>query len=181
VATLRHPNIINLRYLYKHRLNNETSELWMIFPPMISNLEQLLQQSSPSLSIKTVLTWMNDIADALTVLHENELVHRNVVLSNIVLTEDNRAMLIDLGNWHGNWDLNVGHNSSLIVNGTNDDIKGFGEIAQTLSVFIEQDEKVSAIIDEFNELTLKCSQTSHKKPVTAEFARQKLKFMLDMF
>jgi hypothetical protein len=90
-------------------------------------------------------------------------------------------MLIDLGNWHENCDLSVRHDLSSTLNGTNDDMKGFGEIGEILNTFIEQDEKVSAIIDEFNELVSKCSQASHEQPVTADFARQKLKFMLDMF
>jgi len=181
VANLRHPNIVNPHYLYKYIINNQTSELWMIFPPIISSLEQLLQQRSTSLSIETVLKWMLAIADALAALHENELIHRNVTLSNIILTNDERIMLIDLGNWHENCDLSVRHDLSSTLNGTNDDMKGFGEIGEILNTFIEQDEKVSAIIDEFNELVYKCSQASHEQPVTADFARQKLKFMLDMF
>jgi hypothetical protein len=181
VANLRHSNIINIRYLYEYRLDNETSELWMIFPPMLLSLEQFLQQLSTSISIQTVLKWMNDIADALTALHEKELIHRNVVLSNIVLIEDERAMLIDLGNWNEDCDLSKRHDPSSTLNGMNDDMKGFGGIAQILHSHIEYDEKVSAIIDEFNELVLKCLHASHERPVTADFARKKLKFLLDMF
>jgi hypothetical protein len=181
VANLRHSNIIHIRYLYEYRLDNETSELWMIFPPMLLSLEQFLQRSSISISTKTALIWMNDIADALTALHEDELIHRNVVLSNIVITEDEHAMLIDLGNWNDNCDLSTRHDPSSTRNGMNDDMIGFGEIARTLSSFIQYDEEVSAIIDEFNELSFKCLQASQERPVTAEFARKKLKFLLDMF
>ena len=181
VASLCHPNIINLRYLYEHHLDNQISELWIIFPPMMPSLEHLLSQLATPLSIKTALKWMIDIADALTALHENEIVHRNVVLNNIVFDEHGRAMLIDLGNWYGSFDLCVRHDPSSTIDGTNDDIRSLGKIGQTLSVFIEQDEKVSTIIEEFNELILKCCQASHAKPMTAEFTRQKLKFLLDMF
>jgi hypothetical protein len=180
VASLCHPNIINLRYLYEHHLDNQTSELWIIFPPLMPSLEQLLDQLATPLSIKTVLKWMIDIVDALKALHENEIVHRNVVLNNIIINEDDRAMLIDLGNWYGDSDLCMRHDPSSTMNGTNDDIRNLGEIGQTLSVFIEQDEKISTIIDEFNELILKCSQASHVKPMTAEFTCQKLQFILDM-
>ncbi|CAF1353498.1 unnamed protein product, partial [Rotaria sordida] len=84
LAKLCHPNIINLRYFYEHYLEDGTSELWMIFPPLTQSLAQFLPRCSTTLSIKTVLQWMNDIADVLITLHENALVHRNVVLSNIL-------------------------------------------------------------------------------------------------
>ncbi|CAF2964138.1 unnamed protein product [Rotaria sp. Silwood2] len=180
VANLCHPNMVNIRYLYEYRLDNQTSELWMIFPPLMLTLEQFLQQFLASLSITTVLKWMNDIVDALMALHQNELVHRNVVMSNIVLTEDKRALLIDLGDWYEDCDLSVRHDPSSTFNGTNDDIKGFGTLGQILSSFIEQDENVLAIINEFNELMLTCSQATHEKPVTTEFVQQKIQFMLDM-
>jgi hypothetical protein len=124
---------------------------------------------------------MSGIADALTAVHGDELVHRNVILSNVLLTEDERTMLVDLGDWHENCDLSMRHNPLSTLNGTNDDMKGFGEIGLSLIRFIKQDEKESIIIDEFNELMLKCARASLEKPMTAEFAQQKLKFMLDMF
>ena len=97
------------------------------------------------------------------------------------LLKINVLCLIDLGNWHESCDLSLRHDPAMTINGTNDDIKGFGDIGQILSTFIEQDEKVSAIIDEFNELIFKCLEASHMKPVTAEFVRQRLRFILDMF
>lgn len=181
VASLRHPNIMNLRYLYEHRLDNQTSELWMIFPSIRITLEQFLQQPEVSVSIKTAIEWLNSIADALTVLHENEIVHRNVVLSNIVLTEDRQVMLIDLGDWHGNCDLSTRHKPSSTLFGTNDDMRAFGEIGQHLNLFIEQDEEIPAIIEIFLEVIHKCLQASHESPVTAQFAQKKFQRLLEMF
>ncbi|CAF1091035.1 unnamed protein product [Rotaria sp. Silwood1] len=129
VANLCHPNIINLRYFYEHYLEDGTSELWMIFPSLTQSLAQFLSQCSTTLSIKMVLQWMNDIVDALITLHENALVHRNVVLSNIIVTEESRVLLIDLGDWCEDCDLSLRHKLSLTFNGTNDDIRGFGRFA----------------------------------------------------
>ena len=181
LARLCHSNIVNLRYLYEHHLEDETSELWIIFPPLMQSLEQFLQQISTSLSIKMVIRWMIEIADALAVLHKNELIHRNVVLSNIILAEDQRTLLIDLGNWCGDCDISMRHHPSSTLNGMNDDIKGFGLIGQTLSSHIKQDDNVLAIINEFNELIFKCTGANSKKPVTIEFVQNQLKFILDMF
>jgi hypothetical protein len=181
VTNLRHPNIVHLRYLYQHHLDNQAPELWMIFPPMTFTLEQFLQRESVSISIQTAIKWMNGIVDALAALHGDELVHRNVILSNILLDEKECTMLADLGDWHGNCDLSVRHKPSSTLNGTNDDMKGFGEIGQFLNTFIEKDEKISTIIEEFTELMLLCAQASYEMPVTAEFAQKKLKFWLAAF
>jgi hypothetical protein len=180
VANLCHPNIIGIRYLYMNRLDEQNSEIWMIFPPLQNTLEQFLQQPTTLISIETAIKWMNDIADALITLHRNDFVHRNIVLSNIILSEDGRIMIADLGDWHGDCDLSMRHNSSSTPGGTNDDMKGFGEIGLVLITFVHCDETISTIIEEFSELMSKCADANQEKPVTAEFAQQKLKFILDI-
>ena len=180
VTNLCHPNIIGIRYLYMNRLDDQNSEIWMIFSPLQNTLEQFLQQPTTSISIETAIKWMNDIADALTTLHRNDFVHRNIVLSNITFGADERIMIADLGDWHGDCDLSMRHNSSSTSGGTNVDMKGFGEIGLALITFVHRDETISAIIDEFSELMSKCADANQEKLVTAEFAQQKLKFILDI-
>jgi hypothetical protein len=89
-------------------------------------------------------------------------------------------MIADLGDWHGDCDLSMRHNSSSTPGGTNDDMKGFGEIGLALITFVHCDETISTIIEEFSELMSKCADANQEKPVTAEFAQQKLKFILDI-
>ncbi|CAM4770961.1 unnamed protein product [Rotaria magnacalcarata] len=179
VAKLCVPNICHLSYLYEHRLDEQIFELWMIFLPIHCSLEQYLEEHSESIPIKTILKWLISIIHALVILHKNCLIHRNIVPSNIVITADNCAMLIDLGNWHDESDLSIRHDLSSTINGANEDIKGFGEIGQILNAFIEQDETISAIIDQFNELMLRCSQANYERPMAAELVQQKLNFIND--
>ncbi|CAM4856902.1 unnamed protein product [Rotaria socialis] len=181
VAKLCVPNIFHLSYLYEHRLDEQIFELWMIFLPIHCSLEQYLQELSGSIPIKTILKWLISIIHALVILHKNCLIHRNIVPSNIVITADNCAMLIDLGNWYDESDLSIRHDLSSTINGANEDIKGFGEIGQILNAFIEQDETISAIIGQFNELILICAQANYERPMTAEVVQQKLNFINDMF
>jgi serine/threonine protein kinase len=180
VTNLCHPNIIDIRYLYMNRVDEQNSEIWMIFPPLQNTLEQFLQQPTTLISIETAIKWMNDIADALITLHRNDFVHRNIILSNIILGEDEHIMIADLGDWYGDCNLSMRHNSSSTPGGMNDDMKGFGEIGLALITFVHRDETISTIIDEFSELMSKCADANQEKSVTAEFAQQKLKFIQDI-
>lgn len=180
VANLHHANIIDIRYLYEHRLNNQNSELWIIFPSIPMTLEQYLQHPPVPVSIKMIVKWMIDIADALVALHRNELVHRNITLSNIVVSKENDAMLIDFCNWTEQYDLSVFHNSTSIPNGVINDMIAFGEVGQILSSSIERDDSKSAVVVMYTELMVLCSHASQEKPITAEFIREQLKFTLDM-
>ncbi|UJR11126.1 hypothetical protein I4U23_015308 [Adineta vaga] len=181
IVNLHHPTLVNIHYLYEHYINDETSELWMIFPPISRSLNTFLEQSTTSISLRKILQWMIDLADALIVMHGNELVHRNVILNNILLTEDDHARLIDLGNWNGECDMSMRHNPAGTVDGMNDDMRGFGEIGQILHKRAARSEEVTAIIGEFYDLIVKCLHASRERPITADFAHKKLKFIMDMF
>ena len=172
VTGLRHQNIFNLRYLYEHRLEDRISELWMIFPPIITTLEQFLRQRSESISIIMTMQWMYELAGALAALHIENIVHGNLVLSNILLAEDQSIMLADLSPWHGE-----GDRSSSI----SDDMKGFGQIGLYLSNVMEQDERASTVVDEFRELISECSQACQAKPVQAQLVHEKLKSLIERF
>ena len=180
VVSLRHPNILNVRYLYEHRLDDHTSELWMIFPPMISSLEQFLQQHSTSISTIMTIKWTYEIVDALTALHGDGLVHRNVVLGNIFLTEDQCVLLADLTPWDEQCDISVRYQLSATPQGKNDDMKGLGQIGLYLSNCIEENESASAIVKEFRALMLQCFEACQKTPVRAQFVHEKLKSLIEM-
>ena len=172
ISNLFHPNILNLRYLYK----NDT-ELWMIFPLISLKLEQLLQQPSTVLPFETVLSWMCGLADVLAMFSRNEIVHRNINLSNLAITEDQRLLLIDLGNWTDDCEISQRHNSSNDLN----DVNAFGEIGVILSTSIIRDEKTLLGIDIFYELMAQCTQANQEKPITPDTILQKLRFIQDMF
>ncbi|CAF1227160.1 unnamed protein product [Adineta ricciae] len=181
VGKVNHQNIVNIRYLYEHQIDNETSELWIIFPPMLPSLETFLQQTSNSIPLQRVLRWMINLTDALIVLHENGFVHRNITLSNLLLTDDDQVMLTDLGNWNEPGDISLHHQPAATAGGMNDDMRSFGVLGGTLSTRIVRDEEIGAIISEFDELLVKCQQATQERPITAHFVYNKLKFILDMF
>ena len=169
VALLQHPHIFNLRYLYRHPLDHQTSELWMIFPPIFSTIDQFLRENRASLSVEQLLHWMTDIADALKTLHAHGLVHRNVTRANILLIEDGKVLLADLAD---------GYDPASTTDGIRKNIKGLGDIGRILIFFLAPERSKSPILDEFNSLMFKCICTDNEESVTAEFAVQKLRSLL---
>lgn len=179
VAKLEHPFIINLRYLYNHHLDDGSSELWMIFPAVSLTLQQFLNNNSTLISLEQVLQWMIRVARALMVLHNNERVHRNVNLSNIVLDEYGKAYLMDFGDWNGGGDFSLRHHPSFTANNLNDDINALGHVGKNLIDFIKENAQNSMIIFKFKELMSECVLACDEKPIAADFVRTRLIRFLD--
>ena len=106
MTTLNIPNTIKLTYLYENQLANGSYELWMIFEAPVLSIKRTLQdlldehqQEKTSISLKTICVILLPIIEALTGLHENELLHQNVKSTNIILDHDDRSVLADLGDW----------------------------------------------------------------------------------
>ena len=175
VARFRHPHIFNLRYLYLHSLDNQTSELWMIFPPIFSTMEQFFRENRSSVSLKQLLSWMVDIADALKVLHNNQLVHRNVILSNILLSQEGKALLANCGDWLDDGDLRKRrHPADTMDDGVHDDMKGFARVGKFLRQSVASSEISASVLLAVDDLLTSCDQ-----PVTAESVQQKLASLLE--
>ena len=171
---LQHPHIFNLRYLYLHSIDDQTSELWMIFPPIFSTVNGYIRENL-SLSVKQLLSWMVSIADALQTLHKHELIHRNVILRNILLTEDGKVVLSDQMD---GGDINKRQDPIATPDGIRDDMKGFGTIGTLLSSFIATKERHAPILSDFTDLMASCTQINRDHSITAEFAHHKLQSML---
>ena len=117
------------------------------------------------------------VADALTVLHDNERAYRNVTLSNIVLDEFGQAYLMDFGD--GDGDFSLCHHPSFTAHSLNDDIKALGHVGQILIGLIEGNSQNSMMIFEFNELMSECVQSCDEKPIGADLVRRRLTKFLE--
>jgi hypothetical protein len=187
ITNLNIPHIIKLIYLYENRLPDGSYELWMIFerrPPGIKrNLNHFLDkhhQQERFISLKKIFELILPIINALAGLHENELVHRNVKSSNILLDEQDQTSLADLGDWdlsknNESIDIQLRHQISGTSNGTNDDITAFGQLGLILCTIIDHEEISSTIFEEYKQLMDSCLKTTLK---TAEI-RHTLKYLYD--
>ena len=174
VARLQHPHIFNLRYLYQHSIDDQTSELWMIFPPIFSTVNEYIRENL-SLSVKQLLTWMVSVADALQTLHNHGLVHGSVGLRNIVLTEDGKVLLA-----HRVDEKNVikRHDSANTAAGMAQDMKEFSILGKLMRSFTDSRETGDLVLSPFRDLMITCERFDDGESITAEFAYQKLQSML---
>jgi serine/threonine protein kinase len=60
------------------------------------NLEQWLEKNKP-ISQAVAVDWLTQLTEILGMLHQNELFHRDIKLSNIMLKPDGKLALIDFG------------------------------------------------------------------------------------
>jgi len=92
IASLHHPNVV---HVYDYFATQGTA--YMVMELLHGqNLRELAQQQD-RLSEDTVLNVAHQIGTALNLVHERGKIHRDVTPNNIMLTEDDRLVLIDFG------------------------------------------------------------------------------------
>ncbi len=94
VARLRHHNVVRIQELGE---DQGTHFIAMEYVPG-RPLAELLAEDRPHVS--RVLRWADEIAQALEEAHEQGVVHRDVKPSNILITPDDRPVLLDFGMAH---------------------------------------------------------------------------------
>ncbi len=91
-ASLSHPNIVSVFDF------GETGEMIFIAMPLVrgQSLDALLRDSAP-LPLDLVRQILVQLGSALDHAHEHGMVHRDIKPGNVVLTPDNRVLLMDFG------------------------------------------------------------------------------------
>ncbi|HZQ05441.1 MAG TPA: bifunctional serine/threonine-protein kinase/formylglycine-generating enzyme family protein [Anaerolineae bacterium] len=92
LAQLTHPNLPRI-YDYFSFDENEYIVMDLIEG---TNLSQYAQTKGP-LPETLVLSWARQILDALVYLHSRNLIHRDIKPNNLILTTDERIVLVDFG------------------------------------------------------------------------------------
>lgn len=96
IARLKHPHIVTV---YDYGEEGETAYLAMEFVHG-RGLDEVLRsygERNEALPVKQSLQWGLQIAEALTAAHEHGVIHRDVKPSNILITPDRGALLVDFG------------------------------------------------------------------------------------
>ncbi|PLY17076.1 MAG: serine/threonine protein kinase [Sedimenticola sp.] len=96
LATLRHPNIVNVRTFF---LANNTAYLVMDYEQG-KNLGTYIKQHKGGLSAKLLLTVLPGILDALNLIHSEGHLHLDIKPSNIHLRPGGNPLLLDFGAVH---------------------------------------------------------------------------------
>ena len=94
LSTIRHPNIV--QYLCMH-LDPDTGLPALLMELMDENLTYLLESSPQPIAYHTQANLCHDIALALSFLHSNEIIHRDLSSNNVLLFSNIRAKVTDFG------------------------------------------------------------------------------------
>ena len=91
-SQLSHPNVVNIHNVHR----NDSAEYLVMEHLEGSSLKDLLTREN--LNYQQVIKLIEPVVNALNYLHDNGVVHCDVKPSNIFLTKNNSAKLIDLAN-----------------------------------------------------------------------------------
>lgn len=96
VADLNHPNVVTV-----HGSGKEKGVRFFAMEYIEGRgLDEIVRDDrldEDQTALPRIVTWIEDIASALDVAHKAGVIHRDVKPSNIRITPDNRAMLMDFG------------------------------------------------------------------------------------
>ena len=93
MTMVRHPNIIQYLGLHKDEIGLPV----LLMELMHDSLTDYLEESSEAVLYHIQVNLSHDIALALSFLHSNNIVHRNLSSNNVMLTRDLRAKVSDFG------------------------------------------------------------------------------------
>jgi len=93
LAQLNHPNLPRVS---DHFMDAAGAQYLVMDYVEGQNLDEVVQQRG-AISENLALMWMRQIFDAVKYLHANRIVHRDIKPQNIIITPQNRAVLVDFG------------------------------------------------------------------------------------
>jgi tRNA A-37 threonylcarbamoyl transferase component Bud32 len=89
------PNVITF---YGYHYNKPTDKYFMAMEYMRKgNLDNLIHKSTKSFPLNLIVHYLAGIAQGLHCIHHYKIVHRDLKLNNILLNDDNEAILCDFG------------------------------------------------------------------------------------
>ena len=94
LAKLDHPNVVKVRDLFEEK---NTAYIVMDLVQGKTLLQELESQPNHRLSLDRVESLIDQLVDALTAIHEAGIYHLDLKPENMLLTPDNKLVLIDFG------------------------------------------------------------------------------------
>ena len=92
--SIRHPNIVQCLYIFE---DTDTGLPVLLMELMDNNLTHFLEEASKPVSYHIQVNICHDITFALSYLHSNDIVHRDLSSNNVLLIGNVRAKLSDFG------------------------------------------------------------------------------------
>ena len=93
VFSLDHPNIVKVVDVFE---DNNTAYMVMPFIEGVS-LQKMVEDNHGPLPYELTVNYMGQLSDAVAYIHSKHILHRDIKPDNVLITPDNKAMLIDFG------------------------------------------------------------------------------------
>lgn len=90
-ASLNHPAIVPI---YAVDIDPATGSLYVVMPLMQGSLQDIL---TPPIDHPDMIRWLTPIAEALDLIHDRNLLHRDIKPNNILVDDQNQPRLADFG------------------------------------------------------------------------------------
>jgi formylglycine-generating enzyme required for sulfatase activity/predicted Ser/Thr protein kinase len=92
LARLDHPNIVRVIDIFE-----ENNTAYIVMPFVEGQTLQQIVDKGGRLDYETAVNYIAQVAEAVAYIHERDILHRDIKPENIIVTPENRAMLIDFG------------------------------------------------------------------------------------
>ena len=89
---LKHENCVDFQDAYSHKGN-----LYLVFEYVEKNLLEVLEESPNGLSPKLIKSFVYQMCKAISYLHSNNMIHRDVKPENLLIDENMKLKLCDFG------------------------------------------------------------------------------------
>lgn len=111
LAKLRHPNIVGV-----HRAFEENGTAYMALDLINGeDLHDILETSAATLTPTRVIEMLHRLLDAVEMIHDHDLLHRDISPDNVMVEKDGNPVLIDFGAARGDASRRTRAVSSLLV------------------------------------------------------------------
>ncbi|MDL2224007.1 protein kinase [Bacteroidales bacterium OttesenSCG-928-M06] len=92
LARLDHPNIVRVTDIFQ-----ENNTAYIVMPFIEGKTLQQLVEQEGALEYETAVNYIAQLSEAVDYIHQRDILHRDIKPENIIVTPENKAILIDFG------------------------------------------------------------------------------------
>ena len=113
VVSLDHPNIVKVVDVFEE---NNTAYMVMPFVKGMS-LQDMVEKNGGPLPYELTVNYIGQLSNAVGYIHSQHILHRDIKPDNVLVTPDNKVILIDFGSAREFVNNEVQHHTSILTHG----------------------------------------------------------------
>jgi serine/threonine protein kinase len=112
LTRLNHPNVVKVVDVFA-----ENNTAYMVTPYMERTSLQKVVEQRGKLSYNTAINYITQLSEALGYIHGKDMLHRDIKPDNIIITSDDKVVLIDFGSVREFVHNKIQHRDSILAQG----------------------------------------------------------------